>query len=219
VTFEARAAFLPELERVVTSPADLDRCGVPFVDLGVRVIPLVTMGGSNLKHVLFAPQLGAVTWVDENGDCCCAERISCIAHALQVVDAVGVASKWGARLRAEQRAARAHRRVRSGLPPIDGVERAARYLQRLEPAVAGRCGRGVHCASYSGRIFRAAVIAVRGFDVDDEPAVALLREYAARCTPPLRDVRRLRRVVANARKSGRMARRALLDHERPRRST
>jgi hypothetical protein len=59
------------------------------------------------------------------------------------------------------------------------VDRARRYLERVPPAISGQGG---HV-----RTLLAAEHVVRGFQLDDETALDLLRECNARCVPPWSD--------------------------------
>lgn len=77
---------------------------------------------------------------------------------------------------------------------LDVVERAHRYLARVEPAVAGQHG-DLHTFKVCCRI-------VRGFALDDDDALAVLATWNARCQPPWTD-RDLRDKVVRARKYGR----------------
>ena len=56
------------------------------------------------------------------------------------------------------------------------VERARRYLARIEPAIAGQHG-DLHTFKVCCRI-------VRGFALSDEEALAVLTDWNARCAPP-----------------------------------
>jgi len=57
------------------------------------------------------------------------------------------------------------------------IERARRYLSRMEPAIEGSHG--------SDRTFAAAAVLVHGFALDKEAALALLREWnGTHCRPP-----------------------------------
>lgn len=84
---------------------------------------------------------------------------------------------------------------------IDAVERARRYLARVEPAVAGQHG--------DLRTFQVCCRVVRGFGLDDEAALAVLGQWNSGCQPPWSD-RDLRDKIARARKYGREPIRALL---------
>ena len=56
------------------------------------------------------------------------------------------------------------------------VDRARAYLAAMPPAIAGQGGHD--------QTFAAACALVHGFALDPETALALLREYNARCLPP-----------------------------------
>jgi hypothetical protein len=56
------------------------------------------------------------------------------------------------------------------------VDRAERYLATLDPAVSGQGGHA--------QMFRAATTLVRGFELDEVTAFALLAEYNQRAQPP-----------------------------------
>jgi hypothetical protein len=58
---------------------------------------------------------------------------------------------------------------------MDVVDRARRYVEKLEPAVAGAGG---HSATY-----HVAVVLVQGFALGEGDAWAILNEYNARCAP------------------------------------
>jgi hypothetical protein len=74
------------------------------------------------------------------------------------------------------------------------IERARKFLQRVEPAIAGQHG--------DLRTFRLCCRIVRGFALSDDEAIDVLAEWNARCTPPWSE-RELQQKVANARKYGR----------------
>jgi hypothetical protein len=77
---------------------------------------------------------------------------------------------------------------------LNVIERARRYLARIDPAVAGQHG-DIHT-------FRVCCRIVRGFDLSDADAIRLLTEWNSRCQPPWND-RELRDKVARARRYGR----------------
>ena len=77
---------------------------------------------------------------------------------------------------------------------LDVVERARRYLARVEPAIAGQHG-DVHTYRVCCRI-------ARGFALDDQDALRVLNEWNARCLPPWAE-RDLVAKIAHARKYGR----------------
>jgi hypothetical protein len=74
------------------------------------------------------------------------------------------------------------------------VERARRYLAALPPAVSGQHG--------DVTTFRACCRLVRGFLLDDAGALALIREWNARCEPPWSE-RELVDKIRRARRYGR----------------
>ena len=74
------------------------------------------------------------------------------------------------------------------------VERARRYLARIEPAIAGQHG-DLHTFKVCCRI-------VRGFALSDEEAIAALTDWNARCAPPWSE-HELRDKIARARRYGR----------------
>ena len=92
--------------------------------------------------------------------------------------------------------ARPGRPARPHAPPrsADVVERARRYLAALPPAVSGQHG--------DVTTFRACCRLVRGFLLDDADALALIREWNARCEPPWSE-RELRDKIGRARRYGR----------------
>lgn len=77
---------------------------------------------------------------------------------------------------------------------MDVVERARRYLARVEPAIAGQHG-DLHT-------FRVCCRIVRGFALSDQEAMAVLGDWNARCEPPWTD-RQMRDKIARARRYGR----------------
>lgn len=85
-------------------------------------------------------------------------------------------------------------RNRRFLSPLgDRVSRARRFLQSVEPAVAGQHG--------DLRTFRICCRVVRGFDLSDSEAVSVLEAWNARCEPPWSE-RELLEKVQNARRYG-----------------
>ena len=91
-----------------------------------------------------------------------------------------------------------HRRCESNRPatsvehnvaPEWRLERARRYLAALPPAIAGGHG-DLHT-------FRVCCRLVRGFALDDDEALALLRDWNTRCLPPWTD-RELEQKIASA---------------------
>ena len=62
------------------------------------------------------------------------------------------------------------------LEPSDRIARALRFLQSIEPAVAGQHG--------DLRTFRICCRIVRGFELSDDEALLALSEWNARCEPP-----------------------------------
>ena len=84
---------------------------------------------------------------------------------------------------------------------VSSVERARRYLARVEPAIAGARG-DLHT-------FRVCCRIVRGFDLTDAQALDVLREWNGRCEPPWTD-RELLIKIASANRYGREPRGALV---------
>ena len=78
--------------------------------------------------------------------------------------------------------------------PADRAARARRFLQGIEPAIAGQHG--------DLRTFRVCCRVVRGFDLSDHEALSALSDWNARCEPPWSE-RDLLVKVQNARKYGR----------------
>lgn len=74
--------------------------------------------------------------------------------------------------------------------PAAVVERARKYLAKIEPAVSGQNGHN--------QTFRAACILVLGFELAHADAVALLTEWNVSCVPPWdhRDIERKAREAA-----------------------
>lgn len=80
------------------------------------------------------------------------------------------------------------------LGSLDVVDRARRYLARVEPAIAGRHG-DLHT-------FRVCCRIVRGFALSDAEAACALSEWNARCEPPWTGDE-LRAKLESARRYGR----------------
>jgi hypothetical protein len=76
----------------------------------------------------------------------------------------------------------------------DRVNRARRFLQSVEPAIAGKHG--------DLRTFRICCRVVRGFDLSDDEAISVLQTWNARCEPPWPEGQLLEKVQ-NARRYGR----------------
>ena len=76
---------------------------------------------------------------------------------------------------------------------VEIVERARRYVARIEPAIAGQHG-DLHT-------FKVCCRVVRGFGLTDDEALAVLSEWNLRCIPPWSE-RELRDKVARARRYG-----------------
>jgi hypothetical protein len=76
------------------------------------------------------------------------------------------------------------------------LERARRYVARMEPAVSGQGGHN--------RTFHVAGQLAVGFDLSDDEAMTVLREWNARCSPPWSE-RELLRKVHEARKTSQRA--------------
>ena len=74
----------------------------------------------------------------------------------------------------EPRGTAHERRVTGALN--DRVKRARRFLQSVEPAIAGKHG--------DLRTFRICCRVVRGFDLSDDEAISVLQTWNARCEPP-----------------------------------
>jgi len=85
-------------------------------------------------------------------------------------------------------------RVSVPFAAVDVVERARRYLARVEPAIAGQHG-DLHT-------FRVCFRIARGFGLSDDEALSLLAEWNLRCVPPWSE-RELRDKINRARKYGR----------------
>jgi hypothetical protein len=80
------------------------------------------------------------------------------------------------------------------VPEQTRFERASRYLQALPPAIAGQHG-DLHTFCVCCRL-------VRGFALDDDDALMLLRRWNVRCQPPWSE-RELVDKIARARRYGR----------------
>jgi hypothetical protein len=100
---------------------------------------------------------------------------------------------------AHEREVRAELRARE---PTSRVDRARRYLERMDASQAGSGG--------ASALMRAAVVACRGFDLDEAEALDVLREYDQRSAPPWGE-RELRRVITSARRRGRLPIGAMLE--------
>jgi hypothetical protein len=83
---------------------------------------------------------------------------------------------------------------RGSRPPTDVRERARRYIATIPPAVAGQHG--------DAATFRVCCRLVRGFALDDEDALDVLREWNDSCTPPWSE-EELRAKLTGARHYGR----------------
>lgn len=83
---------------------------------------------------------------------------------------------------------------RAPVPSLHVLERARRYIARIEPAIAGQHG-DLHTFKVCCRI-------VRGFALNDDEALAVLGEWNLRCEPPWTQ-RELRDKIARARRYGR----------------
>jgi hypothetical protein len=77
---------------------------------------------------------------------------------------------------------------------LDVSDRVQRYLSRVEPAVAGDHG-DLHTYHVCCRV-------VRGFDLTDDEAFAVLLEWKARCSPPWSEIE-LRCKIGSVRRNGR----------------
>lgn len=82
------------------------------------------------------------------------------------------------------------------IPALDVLERARRYVARIEPAIAGQHG-DLHT-------FRVCCRIVRGFALSDDEALAVLSDWNLRCQPPWTE-RELRDKIARARRYGKEA--------------
>lgn len=90
----------------------------------------------------------------------------------------------------------------------EAFERARRYLAEMPPAIQGQGG--------SKRLFRAAVVLVRGFNLSDADALELLwQDFNPRCQPPWnrKDKDGPEHKVRDARRKGDMPFGALLEKE------
>lgn len=97
------------------------------------------------------------------------------------------------------------RPLASGGP--SAFDRARKYLAHVPGAISGSGG--------SAATLKAAVQMTKGFGLDVEDALVLMREWNSTCQPPW-DERGLRRKVEQAASQGRMAEGALLHQERAR---
>jgi len=62
------------------------------------------------------------------------------------------------------------------VPLADRARRARAYVSQMPPAISGHGG---HAA-----LWAAAVVVVRGFSLEPEHALLIMRDYSARCLPP-----------------------------------
>lgn len=88
----------------------------------------------------------------------------------------------------------AHPQGRRSATRNAALERARRYLARVDPAIAGQHG-DLHT-------FRVCCRIVRGFELEDADALAVLHEWNKRCSPPWSE-RDLGDKIARARRYGR----------------
>jgi hypothetical protein len=77
---------------------------------------------------------------------------------------------------------------------LDTVERARRYLERIEPAIEGQHG-DLHT-------FRVCCRVVRGFALSNDDALTALKDWNSRCEPPWSE-RELGDKINRARRYGR----------------
>jgi hypothetical protein len=77
---------------------------------------------------------------------------------------------------------------------LDTIERARRYLAKVDPAVSGQRG---HDQTYY-----AACVLVRRFGLSESEALALLREFNKRCQPPWAEAQLLHKVRSAMRTAG-----------------
>jgi hypothetical protein len=85
-------------------------------------------------------------------------------------------------------------RLASARISMDVAERARRYVDRVEPAIAGQHG-DLHT-------FKVCCRVVRGFALSDEEALIALSDWNARCAPPWSE-QELRAKNHHARRYGR----------------
>jgi len=80
-------------------------------------------------------------------------------------------------------------------PPLssDTFERARRYLEKIPPAIEGQHG--------DDHTYRVAAVLVVDFNLSDDDAFTVLKEWNCICSPPWSDAD-LRRFIGNARKYG-----------------
>lgn len=96
---------------------------------------------------------------------------------------------------------------REGSVPSNAEERAARYLDRCDPAIEGSGG--------DDHTFLIAQRMVRGFCLDEDTAYRLLAQWNQRCEPPWTE-RDLRRKIRQAATRGTFPEGSLLDAQRRR---
>lgn len=109
-----------------------------------------------------------------------------VARAAQ--RATGHAAKLEQRRREKQaRRVKPRPLERSAMPAID---RARRYVEKMPPAISGSGG---HAATW-----RVARVLVADYELSDEEALVVMREYSTRCQPPWLE-KELRHKVQSAR--------------------
>ena len=77
--------------------------------------------------------------------------------------------------------------------PLSAFERACRYVDKMPPAISGQRGHD--------RTFRVACILRKGFGLDEEQAMQIMRRYNQRCQPPWTE-KELRHKVQDAGRVG-----------------
>ncbi|MFH1919892.1 MAG: DUF3987 domain-containing protein [Planctomycetota bacterium] len=74
------------------------------------------------------------------------------------------------------------------------IERARKYVAKMPPAISGQGGHD--------RTFAAACALVLGFELDEEAALGLLREYNTRCEPPWSESELVHKIKSAAEQPG-----------------
>jgi|SRR6516165_6266762 len=96
-----------------------------------------------------------------------------------------------------------HSSTAGRLPPVSVTERAARYLERVDPSVSGSVGHN--------KLLYAAGVLVNGFALPIEESKPLLRAFNLRCEPPWPERELDRKLKVALTKGSRKGRGYLLD--------
>lgn len=178
--------------------AVIDRCSIKRCRYTAR--PLIAIRGRARSSALFAPGQPVLVTIDGGATWRSAPRAAASIHqAIKDARELVAAMHVDARARAAEERRMEERRAQMPLH-----DRVTRYVARFDAVSAGACGKGIACNSYNARAYRAVERLLRRFELSDGDAVAYLRSWAARCDPAL-PVKRLQRLIADARKNDRRA--------------